>query len=213
MPWPARRQQRVGRDVHLVVGDLADRQERARGLVVQPLDADAVGARVDRQHEHVARAALGARAADEHEHVGLARERDPGLAPGDAPAVVDGDGPRRDGGGVRARVRLGEREAAQQLAAHEARRVALAQLGLAEARDRVRDGVVHGEREGVGRVAPPELLEDVHRLGQRGALAAHRPRARRGRAAHPRRRPRPPRAGRPPARSQSRTSGLMTSSA
>ena len=87
------RQQRVGRDVHLVVGDLADRQERARGLVVQPLDADAVGARVDRQHEHVARAALGARPADEHEHVGLARERDPGLAPGHAPAVVHGAPP------------------------------------------------------------------------------------------------------------------------
>ena len=87
-------------------------------------------------------------------------------------------------------------------------RVALAQLGLAEARDRVRDGVVHGEREGVGRVAPPELLEDVHRLGQRGSLPADRRRARRGRAAHPRRRPRPPRAGTSPARSQSRTCGL-----
>ena len=78
--------------MHLVVGDLADRQERTRRLVVEPLDAHAVGARVDGEHEHVAGAALGARAADEHEDVGLAGQRHPGLAPGHAPAVVDGHG-------------------------------------------------------------------------------------------------------------------------
>ena len=161
-----RGEQRVGGDMHLVVGDLADRQECPCRLVVQALDADAVGAGVDGEHEHVARAALGARPADQHEHVGLARERHPGLAAGHAPAIVDLDRAGRDRRGVRTGVRLGEREAAQQLAAHEARGVAVAQLGLAEAGDRVGDGVVHREREGVGRVAAPELLEDVHRLGQ-----------------------------------------------
>ena len=109
------------------------------------------------------------------------------LRPRHAPAVVDRHRARRDRRGVRARVRLRQREAAEQLAADEARAEALAQLGLAEARDRVRDRVVHREREGVGGVAAAELLEDVHRLGQRGALAADRPPARRGRAA---RRPR-----------------------
>ncbi len=168
-----RRDLRVGRHVHLVVGDLADGQERARGLVVEALDAHAVGARIDGEHEDVAGAALRSGAADEHEHVRLAGQRDPGLASGHAPAVVDGDGLRRDGGCVRAGVGLGEREAAQQLAAHEARPVAVAQLGLAEARDRVGDRVVHREREGVGRVAATELLEHVHRTRQRRGLAAH----------------------------------------
>ena len=69
---------------------------------------------VEHDHEHVARAALGARAADDRNTSASPHSDTQRLAAGHAAAVAVGLEARLDGGGVRAGVRLGQREAAEQ---------------------------------------------------------------------------------------------------
>ena len=167
------REQRVRRHVHLVVGDLADRQERARPpcrraarRCTPSLRASTASIRTSPVPRSVP-----VRHTSTNTSASPASETQ-ALRPVTRQPSVDRHGARRDRRGVGARVRLRQREAAEQLAAHEPGREALAQLGLPEAGDRVGHRVVHRERERVGGIAAAELLEDVHRVCQRGTLPA-----------------------------------------
>ena len=116
------------------------------------------GARQERAHAAGARAAR----AREHDHrVGEAAVRDPGLGAVQQPVVAVALGARADAGGVAAGVGLGQRVAAELLAARERRQQARLLLGRAVALDR-RHGQpgVHGDGDREAGVVARELLDD-----------------------------------------------------
>src|SRR6185503_15807360 len=91
----------------------------------------------------------------------VARAGDELLASGESPAVAVADRGRRERRRVAAGTRLGERERAEPLAAHEPRQPAAALVGSAVAHDRTRDDArVHGYTDGERRPRRGELLED-----------------------------------------------------
>ena len=92
--------------------------------------------------------------------LGDRRVRDEALRAGEHPVIAAELGPRRDGGGVRARLGLGQREGGNGLAARQRREPALL-LGLgAGEEDRVAAQALDREQLLGGRARPGQLLAD-----------------------------------------------------